>query len=137
MYNARLRTDTSPVWTLVVIGDWEPPQNWAYEVYWYYGKDYKWHQQHLQSFQAAIQVLPDSPYAFVPGNEGTQQGHEMTGISVILPVQYQPQIYTWYTEQKPRSRWTPFMRALTTMGLGYVITRVPKKISPFRPVQVI
>jgi ribosomal protein S3AE len=29
------------------------------------------------------------------------------------------------------------MRALTTMGIGYAITRVPKKIYPFRPVEIV
>jgi hypothetical protein len=29
------------------------------------------------------------------------------------------------------------MRALTTMGIGYAITRIPKKIYPFRPVEVV
>ena len=71
MYNARLRTDTSPTWTLVFIGNWDSPRNWAYEVYWFYGKDYTWHQPHLQALQAAIPTLTDSPYAFVSGIEGT------------------------------------------------------------------
>jgi hypothetical protein len=92
MYNARLRTDTSPVWTLVVIGDWEPPHEWAYEVLWFYGKDYKWHQPHLQSFQEAIQVLPDSPYAFVSGNSLTQHVNNTFDITAMLPIHYQTQI---------------------------------------------
>jgi hypothetical protein len=73
MFNSRLRTDTIPVWTLDVIGDWEPPHNRAYEVFWFHGKDCKWHQQHRQSFQAAIQVLSDSPFEFMSGNNLPQQ----------------------------------------------------------------
>ena len=39
----------------------------------------------------------------------------------------------WYLAQQPENKWSRMMTALTSAGIGYAITIVPKRIMPFRP----
>jgi hypothetical protein len=39
----------------------------------------------------------------------------------------------WYLAQQLEDKWSRMMKAFTSVGVGYAITRVPKKIMPFRP----
>ena len=59
LYNAYVRTDTTPVWVLELKGDFSPPIDHAYEVFHFYGKDYVWPTSYLTACQQSIQTLPD------------------------------------------------------------------------------
>ena len=39
LYNARVRTDTSPVWVLKIQGNFSPPIDHSYELFHFYGRD--------------------------------------------------------------------------------------------------
>ena len=123
LYNAHIRTDTSSVWVLVLQGNFSPPKDCAYEVFYYYGKDYVWPTSYLTECQRSIPTLPDSPYkVFIS-----------TDISDSLPLTYQRRTYNWYHAQAPVEQWSPLMHAMTIAGVGYAILDIPLKVFPFRP----
>jgi hypothetical protein len=59
LYNARVRADTTPVWVLELQGNFSPPVDYAYEVFHFYGRDYKWPSSVLTSYQQAIPTLSE------------------------------------------------------------------------------
>ena len=117
-----IRTDTNP-WVLVAIKNMKPPAFYGMEMYNNNGKDYQWSNDYLTQCQRTISVLPDGPYRVL----------DNTARTIRMPAVYVLPECHLYLAQQPESTWSPMMQALTAAGVGYAITRVPKRIIPFRP----
>jgi hypothetical protein len=95
LYNARVQTDATPVWVLELQGNYSPPPHYAYEVFYFYERDYTWPSSVLTSNQRSIPTLPESPYKVIV----------TTDINKSLPLTYQPRASTWYHAQAPVEQW--------------------------------
>ena len=121
-YPCVIRTDTSP-WVLVATKDMSPPESYGMEMYYYYGKDYQWSNDHLTQCQQTISAMPDRPYRLL---DNTIKTFRMPAVYTL------PECHL-YLAQQPEDTWSRMMKALTAAGVGYAITRVPTRIMPFRP----